>query len=176
MIKLKDMKRTPLKRKTPLKTKASLKRVSKKRTKKPFIRLLKDKLWKECQRLTRERFQNPDGTWNCYTCNKVIVNPQDAQTGHGKPKGALSLRYQFDIRNLRVQCMVCNVHRGGMQDIFIAKLEQEPDGFAFLKDACYIDEEANAWRIRYESDLLGGKDSELFITRLLEQYRGVSYR
>ncbi len=139
------------------------------------MRLLKDKLWRECKRLTRERCALKDGTWQCYTCSKRITNPQDAQTGHGKPKGALPLKWQYDIRNLKVQCLICNVHNGGMQDIFISKLEQEPEGLMFLQDACIWDNEDGVWRIK-QGDLMGGKDGEVFITNLLEQYRSVTFK
>jgi hypothetical protein len=58
-----------------------------------------------------------------------------------------------------------------MQDIFIAKLEQEEEGLEFLNEACYLDEESNAWRIRQDTPSLGGKDATLFIEALLEQYK-----
>ena len=136
-----------------------------KRKKAPSVRLLKDKLWKEVKRITRERFPA-----TCYTCGAYVEGKND-HAGHGKPMGALPLRYKYDIRNIRRQCMVCNIHRGGMQDIFIAKLEQEEEGLMFLNDACYIDTAANAWRIRQDIPSLGGKDATIFIQNLLEQYR-----
>jgi len=144
-------------------------KVAKRANKKPSVRLLKDKLWKEVKRITRERFDP-----YCYTCGEYVKGKND-HSGHGKPMGALPLRFKYDVRNIRRQCMVCNIHRGGMQDIFIAKLEQEPEGLQFLSEACYIDEESNAWRIRQDTPTLAGKEATLFIENLLKQYRNTIY-
>ena len=133
--------------------------------KRPSVRQLKDKLWKEVKRITRDRFPA-----TCYTCG-MHVEGQNDHAGHGKPMGALPLRYKYDIRNIRRQCMLCNIHRGGMTDIFIAKLEQEEEGIAFLLEACYLDEESNSWRIRQDIPSLGGKDATIFIDNLLQQYK-----
>jgi len=139
-----------------------------KKTKKPSMRQLKDKLWAECKRIIREKYPNA-----CYTCGVQGLEGSNWQTGHGKPKGALTLQFQYDIRNLRPQCMRCNVHLGGMQDIFMAKLEQEEDGLAFLEEACRYDEEAKAWIIRRDIPTMGGKDATIFIQNLLEEYRKI---
>jgi hypothetical protein len=140
-----------------------------KKPKTPSVRQLKDKLWLEVKRLTRERFPA-----TCYTCGSHVEGHND-HAGHGKPMGALPLRYKYDIRNIRRQCMLCNIHRGGMSDIFIAKLEQEHEGLAFLNEACYIDVDSNAWRIRQDIPSLGGRDATIFIQNLLEQYKATSY-
>ena len=150
--------------KVPKKAKKRSK-VAKRKPKKPSVRLLKDKLWKEVKRITRERFEP-----NCYTCGTHVEGKND-HAGHGKPMGALPLRFKYDIRNIRRQCMVCNIHRGGMQDIFIAKLEQEEEGLMFLNEACYLDQESNAWRIRQDTPSLGGKEATLFVENLLKQYK-----
>ena len=151
--------RKPLKR-------SSIKKHSKKtKTKTKSVRLLKDKLWKEVKRITRARFKP-----YCYTCG-VKVEGKNDHAGHGKPMAALPLRYKYDIRNIRRQCLLCNVHRGGMQDIFIAKLEQEEEGLTFLNEACYLDRDANAWRIRQDIPTMGGKDATIFIENLLKQYK-----
>lgn len=157
------------KRQSKAKTKKTTKKASRaknKRKKAPSVRQLKDKLWQECKRITRARFEH-----NCYTCGKPNLTGSDLQTGHGKPKGALPLRFQYDIRNLRPQCMVCNVHRGGVSDIFISKLEQEEEGYMFLKEACYFDDEDMVWRIRHDGELLRGIEATRFVEKLLEEYR-----
>lgn len=165
------LKKTPLKRKTGLKAKTPLRgqkltAKASKQPKKPSVRILKDKLWNEVKRITRTRWGN-----TCYTCNAQNLEGSNLQSGHGKPMGALPLRFKYDIRNIRPQCMVCNIHRGGMQDIFIAKLEQEDEGLQFLNEACYLDVDSNAWRIRQDTPQLGGKDATVFIENLLEQYK-----
>lgn len=134
--------------------------------KRPSVRLLKDKLWNEVKRITRTRHPN-----NCYTCNAQNLEGSNLQSGHGKPMGALPLRFKYDIRNIRPQCMVCNIHRGGMTDIFLARLEQEEEGLQFLNEACYLDVDSNAWRIRQDIPQLGGRDATIFIENLLEQYK-----
>lgn len=134
--------------------------------KRPSVRILKDKLWNEVKRITRTRWGN-----TCYTCNVQNLEGSNLQSGHGKPMGALPLRFKYDIRNIRPQCMVCNIHRGGMQDIFIAKLEQEEEGLQFLNEVCYLDVDSNAWRIRQDIPQLGGRDATIFIENLLEQYK-----
>ena len=85
-----------------------------------------------------------------------------------KPLGALPLLFKYDIRNIRRQCMVCNIHRGGCQDIFIAKLEQEPEGLAFLQEACYLD--IRSQRLANQKDIptIAGRDATIFIENLLK--------
>lgn len=152
---------------------AKLAKSTKKRTSKaklPSQRILKDRLWNECKRITRERFPN-----TCYTCGKQGLSGQDWQTGHGKAKGALPLRFKYDIRNLRPQCYNCNHGGNGMTDIFIARMETEEEGVAFLLDACYFDEQLATWRIRQDIPSLGGKEATIFIQNLLKQYKTMSY-
>lgn len=137
--------------------------------KQPSQRILKDKLWNEVKRITRERFPH-----TCYTCGATNLEGSNLQSGHGKPMGALPLRYKYDIRNIRNQCMRCNIHMGGCQDIFIMKLEQEEEGLAFLNDACYLDEKDMVWRIK-GGETMGGKDATIFIQNLLQQYKNTHY-
>lgn len=124
---------------------------------------LEDKVWKECKRIIRNKYDN-----TCYTCGARNLEGYNFQTGHGKPKGALSIRYQYDLRNLRPQCMRCNVHLGGMSDIFISKLEKEEDGLSFLEESCTHHD--GVWIIK-RSDTLGGKDATIFLQNLLEEYK-----
>jgi hypothetical protein len=157
------LKRTGFKRKPPVR-RVKLAATGRKAKKRPSVRLTKDKLWAECKRITRERYGN-----TCYTCGRQNLTGRDWQTGHGKAKAALPLRYKFDIRNLRPQCGTCNVYRGGMTDIFIAKLEQELEGLAFLEEACvWID---GAWYIRQDTPQLVGAEATRFVENLLAQYK-----
>jgi len=162
----KPLKRTPIKRSSIAPKGKNATQKPRKVKKRPSVRILKDKLWNEVKRITRTRWGS-----TCYTCNAQNLEGSNLQSGHGKPMGALPLRFKYDIRNIRPQCMVCNIHRGGMQDIFIAKLEQEPEGLQFLNEACYLDVDSNAWRIRQDTPQLGGKDATIFIEKLLEQYK-----
>jgi len=64
---------------------------------------------------------------------------------------------------------------GGVTDVFIAKLEQEEEGYTFIKEACYFDEDWNTWRIRQNTPSIGGKDSTIFIENLLKEYKTINY-
>lgn len=128
---------------------------------------LEDKVWNECKRIIREAYPN-----QCFTCGASNLEGSNHQTGHGKPKGALSLKYKYDLRNLRPQCMRCNIHMGGMSDIFITKLEQDEEGLAFLKESCTQTD--SGWIIKH-SDTIGGKDATLFLENLLIEYKELHY-
>ena len=136
------------------------------KTKPQSMRLLKDKLWRECKRITRERWGNV-----CYTCNSPGLEGSNWQTGHGKPMAILPLRFQYDIRNLRPQCSDCNIWKSGMTDIFIGKLEQEEEGYAFLMESCRFDEKDGVWRVRRDYPSFSGTDSRIFIQNLIQEYR-----
>ena len=127
---------------------------------------LETKIWEECKRITRSRYGD-----KCYTCSAEGLEGSNQHTGHGKPKGALPLQFKYDIRNLRVQCYNDNINLGGASDIFIAKLEQEEEGLAFLKEACRQTE--GGWIIKKENGLVG-KEATLFLRELLEQYKGIT--
>lgn len=119
----KPLKRSSFKRKTPSqKPKKARKRA---KTKKPSIRLLKDKLWAECKRIIRKRYQNDDGTWNCYTCSRHIDEPHKAQTAHFIPSAACGAYLRYDLRNLRVCCYYCNINLGGNGAEYYKRLVEE---------------------------------------------------
>jgi len=87
--------------KVPKSPKNSLERQpgTKKRKKKTERQLLEEKVWEHCKRVTRLRHGD-----TCYTCGACGLEGVNWQTGHGKPKGALPLRFKYDLRNLRPQC------------------------------------------------------------------------
>jgi len=170
-----------LKRKTPLRakkrwvmkarpSKKSTKRLlgGNKRRKKTPRQKAEEKLWELCKQITRKRYQNPNGGWTCYTSGQHIDEPAKCQTGHGKPKGALPLRFQYDLRNLRPQCYHANINLGGMQDIFIARLEREPEGLAFLQEACV--KEDGEWKIRRDIPTMSGTDALIFLNEKIDEY------
>lgn len=77
------------------------------------IQKLKEKLWELCKQITRKTYQRDDGTWRCYTCDRVIDSPAKAQTGHFIPSGTGGAYLRYDLRNLRVQDYYCNINLGG---------------------------------------------------------------
>ena len=130
--------------------------------KKKTLAELKKILWILCKKIIRKLYPPI-----CYTCGKTGLQKWNWQTGHGKPKGALPLKFQYDLRNLRPQCMTCNIHLGGCTDIFLAKLEKEKEGKQFLKESCVkID---GRWEIKREEPM-GSIDAWIFVNNLIEEY------
>jgi len=91
--------------------------------KKLSITKIQDLLWEECKRLTRDIYslktsENDPDAWECYTCGKSINSKKDAHTGHFIPRSTCGAFLKYDLRNLRVQCMACNVWGGGMGAIY----------------------------------------------------------
>lgn len=129
---------------------------------------LKKVLWKLCGELNRKI--NPP---ICYTCGTTGLSGSNWHPGHGKPKGALPLRFKFDMRNIRSQCINCNINNGGCTDIFIAKLEQEKEGLAFLQESCVkID---GYWEIKHDTTM-GGVEAWGFVTRKITEYENLLVR
>lgn len=93
--------------------------------KKKSIKSLKTKLWELCKQIIRQRYQNKDGTWNCYTCGRRIDEPAKAQTGHFIPSGSCGAFLRYDLRNLRIQDYYCNINLGGNGAEFYKKLVEE---------------------------------------------------
>ena len=102
----KPLKQTGFKKTTP-KPKKRLKRKNK-RSKTPSIRLLKQKLWKECRRIIINRHGN-----NCYTCASADLSGSGLHAGHFIPSSICSAEMRYDLENLRPQCFACNIHRSG---------------------------------------------------------------
>lgn len=153
----KPMKRTPLR-----KVSVNKKSVKVKAPKLPATKLLEKKVWLLCKQLIRRDVEH-----TCYTCGSSNLSGVNLQTGHGKPKGALPMKYKYDLRNLKNQCMRCNVHLGGQSDIFISKLEREKDGLQFLKDSCVkID---GRWEIKHDQTM-GTIESKIFLMELIDKY------
>lgn len=84
-----------------------------KKSKKLSISKLQKLLWEECKRVVRKLYSTGDGRWICYTCGKLIVSNYDAHTAHFIPNSVSGAYIRYDLRNLRVCCMACNVYLGG---------------------------------------------------------------
>lgn len=93
-----------------------------KKTSKLSIAKTQRKLWVLCKLLIRKKYQNPNGTWNCYTCDKLITYGRDAHTAHLIPKSACGAYLKYDTRNLRVCCYHCNINLGGNGAEFLRKM------------------------------------------------------
>jgi len=110
------MKKSQFKRPTleQVKAKQVLKRsklvLKTKQTKKTTtISSLKKKLWIECRRIVRARF-NCDGEYYCFTCGNLTAVPH---TGHIIASSLSSTEMRYSLDNLRLQCYMCNIHKSG---------------------------------------------------------------
>lgn len=120
------MKRTPLARKTPLKSTprgSKLPQDASKRVKGPKP---KAKLRKELDalfsRFVRYSAVEPDGLVSCYTCPNRN-EPKKMQNGHFVPRQYLATRY--DEVNNHPQCYACNQLYNGQPSAYAARLEKE---------------------------------------------------
>lgn len=110
------MRKTPLRRKTKLKSqKASKKKLS--------LTKLKKKLWEECRRIIRARDGNV-----CYTCGKTELVGSDWHTGHFITSSVCSAEMRYDLGNLASQCSFCNIHRSGNWPAYEAHLIRDYGG------------------------------------------------
>lgn len=108
-----------------MKSIVSLKRKPvKKRSKTPESKL-KIRLWTLCREIVRARYRNEDGTWNCFTCGKLIDEAAKAQTGHFIPNSTGGALLRYELRNLRIQDYYCNINLGGNGSEFYRRLVKE---------------------------------------------------
>jgi hypothetical protein len=122
----KTLKRTGFARKTTVATKKrAMSRLSgnKRKVKRPITKL-KAKLWEECKRIVRMRYQRPDGTYRCYTCDALLEKKQ-CQTGHFIPSSVCSTEMRYDLGNLRIQCYRCNINLSGNWIEYEKRLNKE---------------------------------------------------
>ena len=89
------------------------------------IKALRLKLWELCKQITRKRYQKPNGTWICYTCDRLIDIPAKAHTGHGIPSSVGGISCRFHLDNLRIQDYYCNINLGGNGSEFYRRLVEE---------------------------------------------------
>lgn len=108
---LRQMKRTPLRKKS-----------------KDSIRKVQDELWQLCRKITFSDF----GT-DCYTCEAQNLKGSNLQCGHFIPKAACGAYLKYDLRNLRPQCMRCNIHLGGHGAEFYKRMIQK-EGTIFIDE------------------------------------------
>jgi len=93
-----------------------------KKPKKLTSKELQNKIWIECRRVANLRYKNKKGGFDCYTCGANGLFGVNKQLGHMIPKSYCKPFMKYDMRNLRFQCMRCNVHMGGMGALFIERM------------------------------------------------------
>jgi len=63
---------------------------------------------------------------DCYTCPAKNLQGRNCHLGHVPwPRSVLWVACTFDYRHTRIQCMLCNIHRGGMGAVALKRMEQE---------------------------------------------------
>lgn len=99
---------------------------------------LKRDLWELCKLITRAKYRNKDGTFNCFTCGRLIDNDAKAQTGHFIPSSVGGALLRYELRQLRIQDYFCNINLGGNGSEFYKRLlaeigQEEIDSLFTLK-------------------------------------------
>jgi len=77
---------------------------------------LHKKAWKLMSEWIRRKDANLDGYNECYTCGH-IKHYKEMNAGHFKHD-----RLDFDLRNLKCQCVNCNQHNSGRLDVYAEHL------------------------------------------------------
>lgn len=117
---------------------------------------LNKQIWEQCKRIIRAKYKH-----DCYTCGAKNLEGSNLQTGHMIAKGSLPLKYKYDLRLLRPQCIKCNIHNGGMGAYFVKRWESEGNNFEELE------------REIKQAKPMGSLESWIFLTELLEQYKSL---
>lgn len=117
-----NMRRTWIKRKTPLKrSKTRLRKESKQ-----SISKIQRDLWQLCKAIIRAKYGN-----TCYTCGKTGLEGSGWQTGHFIPKSVGGALLKYHLNNLRPQCYRCNINLSGNGAVFY-KLLVEREGQMYV--------------------------------------------
>lgn len=85
--------------------------------KEPSAKSLHNKIWPLCKTIIRKKYGN-----KCYTCTQVNLKGVNWQTGHFIPASVCGAYLKYDLRNLRPQCMRCNIDSGGNGAEFYKRL------------------------------------------------------
>lgn len=96
-----------------------------KKPKKKTPKKLKAELWELCKKITRIKYLKKDGSWDCFTCGKMIDEPAKAHTAHFIPSGSCGAYLRYDLRNLRIGCYHCNINLGGNGATYYVKMVDE---------------------------------------------------
>lgn len=110
------MKRTPIKRRTPMKR--GTKRLKKQRL--DSIGKLKKTLWQLCRSIIISKYGS-----DCYTCSATNLSGSNRHLGHFISSSVCSAALRYDLGNLRPQCYRCNIHLSGNWISFEAHLRRD---------------------------------------------------
>ncbi len=85
----------------------------------PSIKSLKEKAWRLQSIYVRSIGANFQGLSQCYTCNRWF-SWQEMNSGHYRHDA-----FDFDLRNVKCQCVYCNLSDKGRADEFYLHLVKE---------------------------------------------------
>lgn len=122
----------------------------------PTIKSLEAKVWKECVRIIRKKYDH-----TCIACSKPCQG-KNLHTGHYFRKKFLPLQMKYDLRLLRPECSYCNLRLFGNLEWYTINLIKQ-QGADYLLD---IAEDIEFYR----EEKLDTKQQRLFLQNLLEKY------
>lgn len=79
-----------------------------KKRKTPTITKLKKTLWSLCREIQIKTHGS-----DCYTCGAKELAGSNRHLGHFISSSICSVELRYDLRNLRIQCYACNIHKSG---------------------------------------------------------------
>ena len=95
--------------------------------------------------------ESEEGLVQCFTCNKVSHYKSGMQNGHFQSRKHLSTRW--DLKNCQVQCVGCNMFKGGEQYQFAIQLEVKSGKGTAEKLRLKTKETIKISRIEYEEKI-----------------------
>jgi 5-methylcytosine-specific restriction endonuclease McrA len=93
---------------------------TRKRKKTSPLAKLKKQLWQLCREITIKR----DGS-DCYTCPSKDLSGSSRHLGHFISSSICSTELRYDLKNLRIQCYSCNIHKSGNWLTYENRLKKE---------------------------------------------------
>lgn len=103
------MKRSYIKRKSPLKKQAT-----------DTVSKLKQHLWQLCRQIIIKRHGS-----DCYSCGARRLRGSNLHCGHFIPSSICSTELRYALENLRPQCYRCNIHCSGNWPAYEAHLIED---------------------------------------------------
>ena len=115
-----------------------------KKVKQPSAKQYKTRLWN----LIKEWIRKKD-PHECDTCGAKNLTGSNLQTGHFIPSCICGPELRYDPRNLRLQCMSCNCHRGGWGERFAEMLEMR-EGKEYVEELRRIQRQSKTTKVDWE--------------------------
>lgn len=125
----------------------------------PTIKSLENKIWVECRRIIRNKYEHI-----CISCGKQVEG-KNMHTGHFFRKKFIPIQMKYDLRLLRPQCSYCNRRLHGNLEWYSTNLIKQNSGAYILDIAEDI--------LFYKEQKLDVKQVREFLIRLLDKYKSL---